>query len=241
MSQLMQLHHARALSALRKVYLAVMQKPLTVCYEMSDADKAQRNAVDEPNKQYNAVLKRDVTVHCKLYMGVLLGRLVDWCRLESARAVPFAMATVADFRLQRRSREMERQGLQSELVVSRHSVAFMIGETPIEAMSPDVVYGRYVAANRSYNEDLHRWNEDLPVSEQLGLNTARMEMMDMPSTGWKVDVRLMACPCRFFKKFACCTHILFAQSTRGHIDLFGRERLVRCATKKPGRLLLVKA
>ncbi|KUF77628.1 hypothetical protein AM587_10006683 [Phytophthora nicotianae] len=191
--------------------------------------------------KYNAVLKRDVTVHCKLYMGVLLGRLVDWCRLESARAVPFAMATVADFRLQRRSREMERQGLQSELVVSRHSVAFMIGETPIEAMSPDVVYGRYVAANRSYNEDLHRWNEDLPVSEQLGLNTARMEMMDMPSTGWKVDVRLMACPCRFFKKFACCTHILFAQSTRGHIDLFGRERLVRCATKKPGRLLLVKA
>ncbi|ETP39798.1 hypothetical protein F442_12768, partial [Phytophthora nicotianae P10297] len=190
---------------------------------------------------YNAVLKRDVTAHCKLYMGVLLGRLVDWCRLESARAVPFAMATVADFRLQRRSREMERQGLQSELVVSRHSVAFMIGETPIEAMSPDVVYGRYVAANRSYNEDLHRWNEDLPVSEQLGLNTARMEMMDIPSTGWKVDVRLMACPCRFFKKFACCTHILFAQSTRGHIDLFGRERLVRCATKKPGRLLLVKA
>ncbi|ETL30677.1 hypothetical protein L916_16379 [Phytophthora nicotianae] len=44
---LVHLHHARALAALPKVYLAVMQKPLVVRYVIFDADKAQRNAVDE--------------------------------------------------------------------------------------------------------------------------------------------------------------------------------------------------
>ncbi|ETM51739.1 hypothetical protein F442_04722 [Phytophthora nicotianae P10297] len=265
MPQQMQLHHARALTALRNVYLAVMHKPLVVRYVMLDADKAQRNGVDEvfgrdcsivyekaknleaslfakilhdvhdlhfttsdheyeetksrvladwaswpelarfmayftetwlasrfsqwqvyhspsgiattnnPVEQYNAVLKRDVTPHRKLKMGVLLGRLLDWCRLESARAAPFATATVADARLHRRAREMERTGLLSELVVSRHSVAFMLGETPDEVMSQDVVYVRSLPANRSYNEDLRRRHEDLPVSAQLGQNTARMK------------------------------------------------------------------
>ncbi|KUF85977.1 hypothetical protein AM587_10005920 [Phytophthora nicotianae] len=101
-------------------------------------------------------------------------------------------------------------------------------------MSPNVV--------RTYNEDLCRRNEDPPVSAQLGLNIARMESMDMPSTGWKVDDRLMACPCRFFEKFTCCTHILFAQNTRGHIDLLVASGW--CTVVSPrsaGRLLIVKA
>eukprot|EP00644_Phytophthora_capsici_P005198 jgi/Phyca11/96288/e_gw1.1.658.1 len=179
-------------------------------------------------------------------MGVLLGRLLDWRRLESARAAPFATATAADSRLQRRAREMERTGLLSEPVVCRHSVAFMFGEKSDEVMYEDVMYVRSVPANRASNEDLCRRHEGLPVSAQLGQNTARMETIRMPSTGWKICIRLTACPCRFFVKFACCVHIEFAQNARGHIDLFGRERLVyRGVAKKrwtttgrhgPGRL-----
>ncbi|ETM37108.1 hypothetical protein L914_16310 [Phytophthora nicotianae] len=198
-----QLHHARALAALCKVYLAVMQKPLVVRYVIFDADKAQRNAVDEvigsdyvivhllflfhvsktfyekansleaslyakvlhdvydlhfticgfeigivrgiflgnaaasrfsqwqtyhspsgmaiinsPVEQYIAVLEHGVTVRRKPKVVALLGHLLDWCRLENARAAPFVMTTVADPRLQHRAREIEHQGSMSGLVVS---------------------------------------------------------------------------------------------------------------------------
>ncbi|KAF4132243.1 hypothetical protein GN958_ATG18578 [Phytophthora infestans] len=157
---------------------------------------------NNPVGQYSAALKRDVIVHRKLKMGVLLCRQLDWCHLESARSMPFALATVANPRLQDRAREIECKGPLSEHVVSRHSVAYMMGEVPAEAMSPDVMYIRSVAASRPYSKALRRRHENLPVTAQLALNTARMETMGMPSTGWKVDVCLMTCPCRFVKKFA---------------------------------------
>lgn len=182
------------------------------------------------------MIKRDVTVHRKLKMGLLLDRLLDWCRLESARATQFATTTVADVRLQRRAREMERQDLLTEYVFNRHIVAFMLGDTPQEAASPDIVFVRAVPASRPYDADQRRRHEDLPASVQLGLHTARMKTMGMPSTGWEVKVRELSCSCRFHKKFLCCTHVLFALNTRGHIDLFGRERLVYRGTTKNRRV-----
>ncbi|POM79180.1 Hypothetical protein PHPALM_3208 [Phytophthora palmivora] len=100
--------------------MKVVKKPLMARFAMSDVDKAQRNGVDEvfgpdctpvhlvshsfrvgptnnPVEQYDAMLKRDVIVHRKPKMGLLLDRLQDRCRLESA--IPFYVAIVTDARL----------------------------------------------------------------------------------------------------------------------------------------------
>ncbi|OWZ11659.1 LOW QUALITY PROTEIN: hypothetical protein PHMEG_00015289 [Phytophthora megakarya] len=186
-------------------------------------------------QQYNAVLNRDVTVYRKLKMGLLLDHLLDWCRLESACASPFAVGTVADARLLRRAREMERQGLPSERLISRHSVAFMMGKATTNTVSsPNIIYVHSLPAS-PYDKAQRRGHEDLPVSAQLGLNIARMEAMGMPLTGWEVNVREKTCSCRFHNKFACCIHVLFGQNARDHIDLFGRERLLYRGVAKKRR------
>ncbi|ETK88847.1 hypothetical protein L915_06948 [Phytophthora nicotianae] len=116
--------------------------------------------------------------------------------------------------------------LLSEVDSNRQSIAFLVGDTPADATSLDVVYVRALPASRPYDENQSRKHEDLPASAQLGLHTARMETEGMPDSGWRVNVREFTYPCRFHMKFSICTHILFTLNARGHIDLSGRERLV---------------
>ncbi|ETO65762.1 hypothetical protein F444_16971 [Phytophthora nicotianae P1976] len=268
MSQQVQLHHARALAALPKVYLAVMQKPLVVRYVTFDADKAQRNAVDDvfgsdcvivhllflfhvfktfyekanslEASLYAKVLHDVYDLHftiCGLEIGIIRGiflgnaaasRFSQWQTYHS----PSGMAII-------------NSPVEQYITVLEHDVTIRRKPKVVALLGHLLDWCRLEnarAAPRTYNEDLRRRNEDPPVSAQLGLNIARMETMDMPSTGWKVDDRLMVCPCRFFEKFACCTHILFAQNTRGHIDLLVASGW--CTVVLPrsaGRLLIVKA
>ncbi|ETO66065.1 hypothetical protein F444_16693 [Phytophthora nicotianae P1976] len=159
-------------------------------------------------------------------MGLLLERFIDWCYLQSTQATVFASTVAVDARLQRRARELEKKQLLTEVDSNRHSIAFLLGDTPANTTSPDVVYVRALPASRPYDENQRRKHEDLPASAQLGLHTARMETEGMPASGWRVNVCALTCPCRFHMKFGICTHVLSALNARGHIDLSGRERLV---------------
>ncbi|GMG16345.1 unnamed protein product [Phytophthora fragariaefolia] len=44
------------------------------------------------------------------------------------------------------------------------------------------------------------------------IHVRRMQWLDMPTDGWLVDGRLRTCACRFYGKFAICTHVI--HSTR---------------------------
>ncbi|KAF4032943.1 SWIM zinc finger domain-containing protein [Phytophthora infestans] len=155
-------------------------------------------------------------------MGLLLERFLDWCCVKGARTSVFASKVVADARLHRRVREMERYTLLAEVVFSRHSISFMLEDPPADPTSPDIVYVRALSASRPYDEDQRRRHEDLPTSAQLAYHTVRMETQGMLETGWKVNVREHSCSCLFHQKFACCIHVLFALNSRGHIDLYDR-------------------
>jgi len=52
-------------------------------------------------------------------------------------------------------------------------------------------------AARVYDPEARRTHEALPVTAQLGEQTARMEVEGMPSSDWLVDTQQWACPCRY--------------------------------------------
>lgn len=63
------------------------------------------------------------------------------------------------------------------------------------------------------------------ATAQLNVGTARMETLDMPSTGWDVDIVARVCPCGYFSKFGACVHLLYALDAVGIFDYSGREQL----------------
>lgn len=72
---------------------------------------------------------------------------------------------------------MARAGVLREYTPERNTMAFLLS---------------------SDSEDDRRFREDLLVSAQLGSETARMELLEMPATGWAVDIESRICPCRLW-------------------------------------------
>ncbi|KAE8911340.1 hypothetical protein PF003_g4115 [Phytophthora fragariae] len=94
----------------------------------------------------------------------------------------------------------------------------------------EVVYVFQQASVRVYDPELKRTREALPVTAQLSYHTGRMELKEMPPTGWAVDVSTGRCPCLYNMKYAACVHSLIAMHDRAHTG--ERERF---CYRGPGR------
>ncbi|RLN66963.1 hypothetical protein BBJ28_00026211 [Nothophytophthora sp. Chile5] len=182
-------------------------------------------ATNNPCEAFNASIKRDVTLRRKLKVGALVDRLQILCRAESVRGLPFLTAPAFDDRLVRRTNALVHAGLLRECKPERSSIAYLLGNTGTERQR-EVVNVVALPGTRVYDVHDRRSREDLPVSAQIGVETARMEHLGMPRTGWQVDVEARTCPCRAFFKGGCCVHLLFALGAVGGVDSFGRETLV---------------
>uniref|UniRef100_H3GDV3 SWIM-type domain-containing protein n=1 Tax=Phytophthora ramorum TaxID=164328 RepID=H3GDV3_PHYRM len=191
-------------------------------------------ATNNPVETYNASIKRDVTLRRKLMVGALLDRLLILCRGESVRARAFLDEPAHSDRLVRRTNALARDGLLHECRPDRNSVSFLLGNTTSEAAN-SIVNVVAVPCARVFDVHERRSNENLPVTAQLGVETARMEVLGMPSTGWEVDVEAQTCPCRVFFKQGSCVHLLYALGNAGGIDASGRETLVYSGPTKRKR------
>ncbi|KAE8886214.1 hypothetical protein PF003_g29796 [Phytophthora fragariae] len=182
---------------------------------------------NNPAEQFNRALKRDYTLHRRLKMGVLLVQLSACCKHESINARQFVITTAPTAALKRRMHELRRQGLIYEHVPTRSNVAFLLNDAEITG---EVVYVFQQASVRVYDPELKRTREALPVTAQLSYHTGRMELNEMPPTGWAVDVSTGRCPCLYNMKYAACVHSLIAMHDRAHTG--ERERF---CYRGPGR------
>ncbi|GMF38907.1 unnamed protein product [Phytophthora fragariaefolia] len=197
-------------------------------------------ATNNPCETYNASLKRDVTLRRKMKVGALGDRLRILCRAKSVRALPFLTAPAFDDRLTRRANALARAGLLREHRPGRNSIEFLLGNTAEEGTG-ELINAIALPAPRVYDVYEKRSREGLPVTAQLGVETARMEQLEMPTTGWEVDVAARTCPCRAFFKGGCCVHLLYALGDVGGVDTFGRETLVYRGPKKKKRARVSQA
>ncbi|KAJ8527456.1 hypothetical protein ON010_g14806 [Phytophthora cinnamomi] len=192
---------------------------------------------NNPCETYNAALKRDVTLRRKLKVGMLMDRLLILCRAESVRTLPILTAPAFDDRLVRRANALAQAGLLRECRPDRNSIAYLLGNTADEG-TREVINVVALPAPRIYDVHDKRSREDLPVTAQLGVETARMEHLNMPVTGWEVDIVARTCPCRAFFKGGCCVHLLYALGVVGGVDTSGRETLVYRGPSKRKRARL---
>ncbi|ETN12824.1 hypothetical protein PPTG_08862 [Phytophthora nicotianae INRA-310] len=188
---------------------------------------------NNPCEAYNATIKRDVTLRRKQKVGALIDQLLILCRGESVRARAFTQSPGVDDRMVRRARALARAGLLREFTPERTSIAFLLGSDSNAANH--IVSVVASPASRVFNLHERRSREDLPISAQLGAETARMELMGMPATGWDVNINLRCCPCRLWFKMACCVHLLYALGTVGGVDGAGRDTLVYRGSNKRKR------
>ncbi|KAE9045088.1 hypothetical protein PR003_g7108 [Phytophthora rubi] len=142
---------------------------------------------NNPCETYNASLKRDVTLRRKLKVGALMDRLLILCQAESVRALPILTAPACDDRLVRRSNALAHAGLLRECRPCHNSVAFLLGNTADEEIRK-ITNVIALPAPKIYDVHEKRSREDLPVTARLGVESARMEHLDMPLTGWEVDL-----------------------------------------------------
>ncbi|OWZ12662.1 hypothetical protein PHMEG_00014141 [Phytophthora megakarya] len=149
---------------------------------------------NNPCETYNATIKRDVTLRRKLKVGALIDQLLVLCRGESVRARAFALEPGVDDRMVRRANAMARAGVLREYKPERNTIEFLLSSDSKAASH--IVNVLASPAIHVYNVHDRRSREDLPVSAQLGSETARMELLGMPATGWAVDIESRLCPCR---------------------------------------------
>ncbi|RAW30261.1 hypothetical protein PC110_g13377 [Phytophthora cactorum] len=160
-------------------------------------------------------------------MGELLRQLAACCHQRSIDVRPFALAPAPSKELLARVKELTRQQRLREHVVPRISVDFLLQDA-----CSDVVHTLYTPSQRAYNPATNKLQEDIQVSAQVSVNTARMENEHQHATGWLVDMVTQTCSCRFYTKFAYCVHSIFAMQTRARIDGNGDEVLVNRRKRK---------
>ncbi|GMF48028.1 unnamed protein product [Phytophthora fragariaefolia] len=162
------------------------------------------DATNNPCETYNASLKRDVSLRRKLKVGALVDRLRILCRAESVRALPFLTAPALDGRRIRRANALARAGLLREHRPDRNSIEFLLGNTAEEGTG-ELINVIALPALRVYDVHEKRSCEDLPVTAQLGVETARMEQLEMPTTGWEVERAHAERSSREGAACTCCT------------------------------------
>ncbi|ETL35211.1 hypothetical protein L916_12628 [Phytophthora nicotianae] len=192
-------------------------------------------ATNNPCETFNAALKRGVTMRRKLKVGALIPQLLLLYSNERMVSRPFSTICKPDARLVRRVGAMARANLLSLHSTSKSSIAFLLSDSTVDEQQ-DVMRVLSRLSPRVFDETRRRTLEDLPVSSKVNKLTANMELRGMPTSGWAVDMLTPSCPCKFWFKYGCCIHVLYALETSGSMDVMGRETLVNRARTRRGRL-----
>ncbi|KAG6616202.1 uncharacterized protein IUM83_03481 [Phytophthora cinnamomi] len=109
---------------------------------------------------------------------------------ESTTPKPFSVEPLPSKTLMRRAKEMRRTGMLYEGVRDSGSIAFLLNITANDdSTGPEVVRVLSRRVARVYDPETKRSREALPVTSQLGEQTARMEVEGMPELGWAVDTQ----------------------------------------------------
>jgi hypothetical protein len=146
---------------------------------------------------------------------------------------PFATLPKASKELLARVKALRAQKLLTEHVVERMSVKLLLLDS-----SPDVMHVLYTPPAREYNPASNTVQEALQVSAQTGVNTARMEALHQPTTGWPIYMASETCQCAYHFKHANCVHRLFAMQQRDSINGNGDEILVNRRVRKRKRAVI---
>ncbi|ETI57361.1 hypothetical protein F443_00333 [Phytophthora nicotianae P1569] len=113
---------------------------------------------------------------------------------------------------------------------SRSSIDFLL-----VSPNPDVVRVLSRGCERVYLPELGRSREVGPVSAQMGVNYARMEVAGQPEGGWNVGLSTNSCGCKYYFKFAVCIHVLFALQINSYTGLDGKRTLVNRSVSRKRR------
>ncbi|ETI34319.1 hypothetical protein L916_18476, partial [Phytophthora nicotianae] len=97
---------------------------------------------------------------------------------------------------------------------SRSSIEFLL-----VSPNPDVVRVSSHGCERVYLPEPGRSREVAPVSAQMGVNYARMEVVGQPEGCWHVNLSTNSCGCNYYFKFEICVHVLFALQIKDYTGL----------------------
>ncbi|ETP27147.1 hypothetical protein F441_00313, partial [Phytophthora nicotianae CJ01A1] len=156
---------------------------------------------NNPVEQFNRLIKCDYTLRTKHKIGTLIQLLADCCGHQSVTPRIFKESPEATQQLNARVKDFRRRDLLVGMTPSRSSIDFLL-----VSPNPDVVRVLSRGCERVYLPDLGRSREVGPVSAQMEVNYARMEVAGQPEGGWNVDLSTNSCGCKYYFKFAVCIH-----------------------------------
>ncbi|ETL82328.1 hypothetical protein L917_17498 [Phytophthora nicotianae] len=110
---------------------------------------------------------------------------------------------------------------------SRPSIDFLLVFS-----NPDVIHVMSRGCERIYLPELGHSREVAPVSAQMGVNYARMEVFGQPEGGWHVDLSTNSCGWKYYFKFAICIHVRFALQIKNYTRLDGKRTLANRSVSK---------
>ncbi|ETP21745.1 hypothetical protein F441_04804 [Phytophthora nicotianae CJ01A1] len=117
-----------------------------------------------------------------------------------------------------------------DMTPSRSSIDFLL-----VSPNPDVVRVLSRGCERVYLPELGRSRAVGPVSAQMRVNYARMEVAGQPESGWNVDLSTNSCGYKYYFKFAVCSHVLFALQIKSYTGLDGKRTLVNRSMSRKRR------
>ncbi|ETP11210.1 hypothetical protein F441_13260 [Phytophthora nicotianae CJ01A1] len=133
---------------------------------------------NNPVEQFNRLIKRDYTLRTKHKIGTLIQLLADCCGHQSVTLRIFKESPEATQQLNARVKDFRRRDLLVDMTPSRSSIDFQL-----VSPNPDVVRVLLRGCALVYLPKLGRSREVGPVSAQMGVNYARMEVVGKPEGG----------------------------------------------------------
>ncbi|ETO80688.1 hypothetical protein F444_04855 [Phytophthora nicotianae P1976] len=124
-------------------------------------------------------------------IGMLIQLLADCCGHQSVTPRIFKESPEATQQLNARVKEFSCRDLLVDMTPSRSSIDFLL-----VSPNPDVVRVLSRGCERVYLPELGRSRAVGPVSAQMRVNYARMEVAGQPERGWNVDLTMCFLLCR---------------------------------------------
>jgi hypothetical protein len=139
-------------------------------------------------REVQRFIKYDITLCRKRKVGALLDRLLVICR-DSVRARALLVEPAPGDRIVRITNLLARAGLLRECRPDHNSATFLLGDTTAATTGS---IGNVVAVppRRVFDVQEQRLKENLPVTAQLVVENARMEVLGMPNSEWDVVTQM---------------------------------------------------
>ncbi|GMF58547.1 unnamed protein product [Phytophthora fragariaefolia] len=166
-----------SLFGLFSAYLAYWEVPVLAMLPNTHA------STNNPVEQFNRILKRDYTLWARLKMGSLIHQQVACYRHQSMSPKEFKSSPEPNSTLRSRVTSFRSHNLLCEHIPDPRSIDVLLS-----APNPSTVHVISTGAERIKLPNLRLGAEIVAVSAQMGVNYARMELENRPSTGWAVDI-----------------------------------------------------